>query len=195
MRVSFNCIFTTRVLMCVATAFLLSAGVAHAQLTGAPSRANASGKSAAAKEPLEIVLTRKKVVTTATGESLQDALIAKPGDILDERARYTNVSALPLRDLQATLPVPPNTELVMSSVSPINATASVDGKSFGAIPLKRKQKQANGVEVETLVPLSEYRYLRWAVAIVEPAKPLTFGARFKVSNSAPTSVATAKSAQ
>ena len=114
---------------------------------------------------------------------MQSAAIAKPDDVLEEVATYTNTSKSALKSVEATLPIPPNTELVMASVKPTSAKASIDGKSFSKLPLTRKVRQANGVEVEQPVPLSEYRYLRWYPGELQPGKPLSFSARFKVANS------------
>jgi uncharacterized repeat protein (TIGR01451 family) len=133
-------------------------------------------------EPLQIVLVRSKVVVENGKEVMQSAAVAQPGDVLEEVATYTNASTATLRSVEATLPIPPNTELVMSSVRPANAKASVDGKNFSRIPLTRKVRQSSGVEVEQPVALSEYRYLRWSVGDLAPTKPLSFSARFVVAN-------------
>ena len=143
-------------------------------------------------EPLEIKLERAKIVSADNKETRQSAAIAKPGEILEETATYTNKSAAALKGLEATLPVPINTELVMGSVSPANAKASTDGKNFSTIPLTRKIKQANGVEVEQAVPLSEYRYLRWYPGELAAQKSLAFSARFKVASDASQAVSAVK---
>ena len=137
----------------------------------------------AVADPLQIVLVRAKVVVENGREVMQSAAIAKPDDVLEDVATYTNTSKSALKSVEATLPIPPNTELVMASVKPTSAKASIDGKSFSKLPLTRKVRQANGVEVEQPVPLSEYRYLRWYPGELQPGKPLSFSARFKVANS------------
>ena len=136
-----------------------------------------------AAEPLQITLVRSKVVLENGREVMQSAAIAKPDEILEEVATYTNTSRSALKSVEATLPVPANTELIMASVKPSTAKASLDGKNFSKIPLTRKVRQSNGVEVEQAVPLSEYRYLRWYPGELLPDKPLSFSARFKVANS------------
>ena len=155
----------------VAIAFLLAIGTPLASA------------QKAAVDPLQIVLVRAKVVVENGREVMQSAAIAKPDDVLEEVATYTNISKAALKSLEATLPIPPNTELVMASVKPANAKASIDGKSFSKLPLTRKVRQANGVEVEQPIPLSEYRYLRWYPGELQPGKPMSFSARFKVANS------------
>ena len=151
----------------------------------APASANTARpnpKSQTNPEPLLITLVRQKVVAIDGKEIVQSAEVAKPGDVLDETATYLNKSATPVKSMQATLPIPPYTELVVSSIKPSGAKASTDGSEFSALPLKRKIKQANGVEVEQLVPVSEYRYLRWYPGDLGAGKSLVFSARFKVAN-------------
>ena len=145
-----------------------------------------AGSSVAQKavtDPLQIKLVRSKVVQDKGREVMESAATAKPGEVLEEVATYTNTSKTSLKNLEATLPVPPNTELVMASIKPAAAKASTDGKTFTTMPLMRKVKQANGVEVEMPVPLSEYRYIRWYPGELAPDKPLAFSARFKVADS------------
>lgn len=144
-----------------------------------------AAKSQPATEPLQIVLKRSKVVTVDGKEQLQGADVAKPGDILEEVATYTNASKSSLGQVVPTLPVPPNTELQIASVKPSNAKASIDGKNFAAMPLKRKLRQANGVEIEQNIPLSEYRFLRWPPSDLAAEKSVVVSARFKVANDQP----------
>ena len=163
----------------IALSFAISTSDAIAQrLANDPVRAVA--------DPLQIKLVRSKVVLENGREAMQSAVVAKPGDILEETATYSNTSKAALRSLEATLPVPANTELVMASVKPTNAKASTDGKNFSSLPLTRKVRQANGVEVEQPVPLSEYRYLRWYPGELGAEKSMSFSARFVVANSSAT---------
>jgi hypothetical protein len=136
----------------------------------------------AADNPLDIRLERSKVVVVAGKESLQNAATAKPGDVLQDLATYTNKSSRALSGVEATLPVPANTELLMNSVTPATARASVDGINFFAMPLKRKVKQANGVDVEQAVALSEYRYLRWYPGELGAKQSIVFSAQFRVAD-------------
>ena len=156
----------------------------HAQQPAATGKAvSANVSNAQAKsEPLIVTLARQKVILSDGKESLHSAEVARPGDILEEVATYSNRSSAPLKSLQATLPIPPSTELLIASIKPTGAKASLDGNEFSNLPLKRRVKQANGVEIELAVPISEYRYLRWYPGELLPGKSLVFTARFKVSN-------------
>ena len=152
-------------------------------------------QSAAAKpalktaSPVEVKLERRKVVVVDGKEFLDDATSAKPGDVLQDLAVYTNNSKATVSKLEATLPVPANTELIPASVKPSSALASTDGINFSAMPLRRKVKSQNGVEVEQAVPVSAYRFLRWYPGDLGAGKSLTFSARFKVADDKPASAA------
>ncbi len=159
---------------------LFFSGVSFAQNPAAKS----SAKPTTEKEPIQIKLERKKVTSVGGGDVLVAATEAKPGEVLEEKAIYINQSKKNLR-VDATLPTPQYTELIVSSVKPANAKASVDGTMFEAIPLKRKVKQANGVVLEQIVPVIEYRFLRWDDIELGPEKTFIVSARFKLTENAP----------
>lgn len=173
-----------RVLTCM-TMCMTTCALAHAQRPFAPGKTADSRELPQSADPLEVKLVRNKIVLVDGKETAQSATIARPGEILEEIATYTNKSKSPIRKLEATLPIPPNTELLVASIKPGNAKASVDGRQFFALPLKRKVKQENGekgVEIEQLIPLREYKYLRWYPGELGGEKSVVFSARFKVSN-------------
>jgi hypothetical protein len=150
------------------------------QSNAAPKAAN---KSAVA-DPVTIKLDRKKVTIAEGKEVLLPATTAKPGEMIEETATYTNPSKKNTRRLsEATLPVPQYTEPILSSIKPANVMASTDGKTFAAVPLKRKVRQANGVVIEQPVPLTEYRFLRWSGIDLAPEKQFVATARFKLNES------------
>ena len=168
---------TPRFIPCFAVMAIFAIGLIDASAQRAT---NANPGTAA--DPLQIRLVRSKVVLENGKEVMQSAAEAKPGDILEEVATYTNTAKAVLKSVEATLPIPLNTELVMASVRPANAKASIDGKRFSPMPITRKVRQPNGVEVEQTVPLGEYRYLRWYPGDLSSGKPMSFSARFKVAN-------------
>jgi uncharacterized repeat protein (TIGR01451 family) len=130
--------------------------------------------------PLVTHLEARKVVRGADGkESLSAADNAKPGDVIEYVATYRNTGKQPIRNLAATLPIPGNTEFVPGSANPANAQASVDAKSFAAMPLKRTTVK-DGKPIEALVPVRDYRALRWHAAELPADKTATFTARVKV---------------
>lgn len=166
-----------RISITIALAVVLVTGVPDAM-----AQKGSADAQRAATDPLLIKLVRSKVVLNSGREVFESAATAKPGDILEEVATYTNSSKSSLKGFEATLPVPGNTELVMASIKPANAMASVDGKIFAKLPLVQKVRQSNGVEIEQPVPLSQYRYLRWYPGEIAAEKSMTVTARFKVAN-------------
>jgi len=130
--------------------------------------------------PLVTKLEARKVVHGADGkDSFAPAESAKPGDVIEYVATYRNTGKQPLRNLEATLPIPQNTEFVPGSATPGSAKASVDAKSFAAMPLKRTTLK-DGKPVEALVPVRDYRSLRWIAGDLPADKTATFTARVKV---------------
>ncbi len=132
-----------------------------------------------ASGPLESRLDARKVVVEAGAERLVDAADARPGDVIEYVATYRNTGREPIRDLQATLPIPAETELIAGSAKPAAAQASLDGKAFAAVPLKRKVTQGTQV-IEVEAPLREYRALRWRLAELAPGKSVAYSARVRV---------------
>ena len=139
---------------------------------------------AKAPSPVQIQLDRKKVSVADGKETLAAAETAKPGDLVEETATYVNKSKRTFR-VDATLPVPQFTEFVARSARPANVKASVDGKTFSDMPLKRQIKQANGVTVEQMVPISEYKFLRWQGVELGPEKSFVVSARFRIKDGMP----------
>jgi uncharacterized repeat protein (TIGR01451 family) len=156
-------------------ALLLAAGSLQAQQNG----------------PIETRLEQRKVVRAADGqESFAPATAVKPGDVIEYVATYRNTTRAPVRNLEATLPIPTNTEFVAGSPMPASARASVDSRSWGDIPLKRKAVRG-GVQVEEPVPVREYRYLRWFPGELGGDKSVTFTARVRVIDDTPGATAKA----
>ena len=145
-----------------------------------------------AVEPVDIKLERKKVTIAEGKEVLGSASLAKPGDVIEEVATYTNLSKKSTRRVEATLPVPQYTEPMLGSILPASAKASTDGTIFAAIPLKKKVRQANGVMIEQPVPLAEYRFLRWSGIELAPEKKFVASARFRLLENAAPAISTRK---
>jgi uncharacterized repeat protein (TIGR01451 family) len=130
--------------------------------------------------PLETRLEARKVTRAADGrETYAPADAARPGDVIEYAATYRNTGERAIRDLVATLPIPPHTEFVAGSARPAAAHASVDAARFEALPLKRRVSR-DGRAVEEAVPLRDYRALRWQVASLAARQSVTFTARVRV---------------
>lgn len=135
-----------------------------------------------AAEPLTATLEAHKVVIADNGkEQLVAASQARPGDVLQYRATYRNVSDKLLRGVMATLPVPTSgVEYLIDSATPAGAEASTNGAHYAPIPLKRLVKLPDGRHQQQLVPPAEYRFLRWPLGDLPAGASKTVSARVRV---------------
>jgi uncharacterized repeat protein (TIGR01451 family) len=139
----------------------------------------------AAVAGVQVNLTAHRVTSGSNGrEVLAPGDKARPGEVVEYQALYTNVSTDGVRQLVATLPIPDGMEYLPSTAVPAQVQASLDGNSFAAVPLRRKVKLADGREVMRDVPTSEYRWLRWTLGSLEGNGQETVRARVRV-NAAP----------
>jgi uncharacterized repeat protein (TIGR01451 family) len=135
-----------------------------------------------AQAGLDVSLTARRVAVDARGkETFTPATEAKPGQLLEYRAAYKNASTAAVREVQATLPIPQGTEYVVSTARPTQPLASLDGRTYAALPLTRKVKLTNGQVVVKEIPVSEYRYLRWSLGAIAAGRTETVSARVRVS--------------
>lgn len=109
---------------------------------------------------------------------------AKPGDLLEYRLTYANPTEQAVTGLQATLPLPEGLAYVAGSARPDDVRASLDGKAFAPVPLRRKVKDAAGETRTVDVPTSEYRALRWKIATLAAGGSTRLTARAKVLETA-----------
>jgi len=136
----------------------------------------------AAAEPLTVTLSLFRIQLEAQGkEELIPAPSVKPGDLVEYQAVYVNVSDQPLRNVQATLPLPDYMEYLGGSAFPVSVMASADGLDFGPEPLMRLVPDKEGKIISEPVPFSEYKALRWQIPLLEAGKEITVKARAKIS--------------
>ncbi len=134
-----------------------------------------------AAEPLTATLEAHKVLVAGGKEQLVAASEAKPGDVLEYRATYKNVSTNPLSAVMATLPVPATgVEYLLNSAMPSGAEASINGTQFAPAPLKRLVTLPDGKHQQQLVPAAEYRFLRWPLGDLPAGASKTVSARVRV---------------
>ncbi len=133
-----------------------------------------------------VELTANRITNTQGREVLSSAAQAHPGETLEYRATYRNDGATEARGLAATLPIPLGTAYVPGSASPRRAEASLDGRTFAAIPLMRSVRTADGRTVVREVPASEYRALRWPLGALSKNQSRAVTARVRIQ---PTEVA------
>ena len=142
--------------------------------------------SAEAAVPVRVTLKAAKVVPGGAKrvERLVPADLAKPGDLLQYDAVYRNESGAKIANLQATLPIPVGLELLLPSMKPAGAQASLDGKQFASLPLMRTVTAPDGKIVREEVPVREYRALRWSIPQLAAGAQFTVSARAQVSTNA-----------
>jgi uncharacterized repeat protein (TIGR01451 family) len=133
-------------------------------------------------DDLAINMTQSKVVVKDGKEATEPAADAKPGDVIEYAAEYSNKGTKPLSAVMAIIPIPAGTEYLPDTAKPTLVFASLKGDKYEAVPLKRKVKQADGKEVEQLVPYSEYRFVRWSVGDMPPGKTQKYSLRVKLEN-------------
>lgn len=134
-------------------------------------------------DDVRVQLTQVKVMLDAQRtELLVSADAVKPGDVIEYRATYTNSGAMTVVNLLATLPIPVGAEWIPDTAKPSNAEASRDGKLFAAIPLKQSIAHPDGTTSMEVVPVAEYRYLRWTIRELAAGKDTTVTARIRLQN-------------
>jgi len=113
------------------------------------------------------------------GTKLVAATSARPGEVIEYQARYTNTGSASAQRFAPQLPIPASLVYVSSSASPEGVLASLDGKNFAPAPLMRVVKAADGTTKSVAVPLREYHVLRWQLGTLAPGQSVTARARVK----------------
>lgn len=170
---------------------ILTGPGAWAQLSASPPAAGAR-VAAPATEPLQSTLAAFRVERDAKGaEQLKPAEQVRPGDLLEYQLTYRNQGNAPLLGLSVDLPIPAGTEWVQvqGSPAPQQASLQAQGGAFQSIPLKRQVRNAQGRLVDVLVPMAEYRVLRWQAERLQPQGNLVYKARVRVLDNAAPAVA------
>ncbi len=144
----------------------------------------ASSGSSWAQARLKSELVAEKLVRQASGEmATVPASDVKPGDVVVYTATYRNYGDETAKSVVATLPVPPGMDYQGSAQGAKPSLASTDGFEFAPIPLTRKVRTAQGKEAMEVVPLSEYRALRWNLAELSVGASLSLKLTAKVNAS------------
>lgn len=150
-----------------------------------------TAQQAQAAGSLNVVLESYKVVSSDNGkQELLAAGTAKPGDVIEYRAIYHNESAQPLHNIVATLPIPASgVDYLPDATAMRTAQASLDGKTFSPMPLKRMVTLANGKRAEQNVPMNEYRFLRWTLGDLPAGASKSVSARVRIADFTPVATA------
>ncbi len=139
--------------------------------------------AANAADPVTSTLTVYRVAVAADGhESLVQASTAKPNDRLQYVTDVRNSGVSAVHGIKTTLPLPPGTEFIAGSQQPADGVlASVDGRTFAPLPLKRTVKMPDGTSHEELVPTSDYRFLTWTARDIPANDQLQVSARVMIA--------------
>lgn len=164
-------------------AVLLAVGILPVMAQTAVKAPGPGAASTAAKSAVQVELTQARVVKGADGkEQLLDASSVKPGDILEYRATYKNISDKPVQGVVATLPIPEGLEYLPTSAKPGAKLVQAATKEavYAAEPLNRV---VAGKSVP--VPYAEYRSLRWSLGQLPAGGEAAVSARAKVQTYVP----------
>ncbi|MDB6060173.1 MAG: hypothetical protein JWM78_276 [Verrucomicrobiaceae bacterium] len=131
---------------------------------------------------VEAQLQARLVVLQADGkESYRAADTAGPGAVVDYQVTYSNRTGAPVAHVLATLPIPAGAMVYLpSSAKPVQVLTSIDGTTFAPTPLRRTVVNAQGASVTQIVPVSEYRFLRWDLGTLAAGASSIVSARMKV---------------
>ena len=126
------------------------------------------------QEPVQIKLEQFKIGNDNGKETLVVAKDAKPGEVIEYRATYKNVSNGSVRNLVATLPIPKGTEYQAKTANPVSGVeASIDNITFATVPLMDSTKKQE-------ISPKLYRALRWKVSTLKANEAIVVSARVKV---------------
>lgn len=143
--------------------------------------------SAQPAEPLLSSLSALVVGKDAAGaETLAPAQEAAPGDVVEYRLSYTNVSPASISGVVVTGPIPDSMSYVADSAfAPGGARMEVsvdNGESWEREPVRRLRQNAQGQTVEVIVPASEYTHVRWVgSAPLQPSQSIQYTYRAQVN--------------
>lgn len=123
----------------------------------------------AATQPVQSTMEAFLVEVDSEGkESLQKTTTAEPGQTIEWKVTFSNVTANVQKNLVVSGPIPDGTEYVAGSAKTDVAASllvSVDnGRSFVAEPVLRDVKKPDGSVSREVVPAEEYDYVRWQSA-------------------------------
>jgi len=125
-----------------------------------------------------------KVTQQSNGKpSFESARATEPGDIVEYRVTYRNTNYVPVRGVVGTLTIPVNrfTYVGDSKTRGLMLEASLDGKTFEPVPLKRLVVSDDGQMKMESIPAGEYRFLRWQVGDLPARGSITVSARMRVN--------------
>ena len=139
----------------------------------------------AAPSDVEVTLKAFQVVTNgkdAKTVQLVPTTRAQPGDTIEYQVTYRNGGTTPARQTKAVLPVPEGGMAYLPDTAlPATVEASLDGKTYAPVPLKREVVR-EGKKITEVVPATEYRFLRWDLGDLPPGQAATVKSRMRLNS-------------
>jgi len=136
----------------------------------------------AASGDVDVTLQAFQVVNTAKEVKLVPTTRANPGDTIEYQVTYRNNGSTAAKQTKAVLPVPAGGMAYLpDTASPAKVEASLDGKTYAAVPLKREVVR-EGKKVTETVPATEYRFLRWDLGDLPPGQAATVKSRMRLNS-------------
>ena len=138
----------------------------------------------AAPSDVEVTLKAFQVVGSKQDVKLVPTTRANPGDTIEYQVTYRNGGTTPARQTKAVLPVPAGGMAYLPDTAlPATVEASLDGKTFAPVPLKREVMK-EGKKVTETVPPTEYRFLRWDLGDLPAGQAVTVKSRMRLDSAA-----------
>ena len=125
-----------------------------------------------------------KVSQKPVGQQIfQSARATGPGDVVEYRVTFRNTNYVPAPGVVGTLSIPANRlSYVPENTTPgLMLEASVDGRTFEPVPLRRLAVGDDGRLKMEPVPASEYRFLRWQIGDLPARGSVTVSARMRLN--------------
>jgi len=130
---------------------------------------------------VDVTLQAFQVAGNGKDVKLVPTTRALPGDTIEYQVTYRNGGTTPARQIKAVLPVPQGGMAYLAdSALPAAVDSSLDGKTYAPAPLTREVMR-EGRRVTEVVPVSEYRFLRWDLGDLPAGAAVTVKSRMRLA--------------
>lgn len=98
-------------------------------------------------------------------EKIRTAQEAAPGEVMEFQITFTNEGEESVTGIKVVDSIPENTLFISDSQGSdvsANFEVSIDGgQSYESEPVRRVETQADGTQVEVIIPADQYTHVRW----------------------------------
>ena len=160
---------------------MLAAMLSVSSIAPAMAEAPAAAVVVKAENPVKVNLSVHKLEMKQGKEHFVSAESALPGDVLEYRANYKNVSNKPVDAVFASLPIPDGAEYIVASAFPKNIVARARGeKEFAITPLQQEIVGVDGKKTKAALPLAAYGAIGWQLGTIKPAASTDIRVRVRI---------------